>query len=375
MACEEFYERRGSYTGSGDRCSRPEVNGSAARQVAILGMSTIVCGILNLSITGASIKTRGPHFALAINTFFPILRVSTQAVAVGLGGKTGIVLMQCSQLFAIIGGPAGYLLTLNTSIAELVEPAQRTASFGRLQGSAMFGTAVGFLLGGIVGEATTIRRPFEITAGLLIICFVYCLLFVPYIDPKTMGGADKNSKLIKKSSSLLRVLGPQTLRLQDGRTQRYYGLSLLAFGGFVAGLAIGYAPILTQLYSITVLDFTPTMNSTFMFMTFSVRGLYLMFIFPQIIKRGRKWFAKSNASIRPGPALEETIPTQPRDLGPIEAFPEAEVTEPASSLKPVHEDEGAGFDLFFLRWSMLGDAVVTGCIGFASQPWHIFFGR
>lgn len=375
MACEEFYERNEPYTGYGDRCSRPEIDGSAARQVAILGMSTIVCGILNLSITGAFIKKRGPHFALAINTFFPILRVSTQAVAVGIGGKTGIILMQCSQLFAIIGGPAGYLLTLNTSIAELVEAAKRTAAFGRLQGSSMFGTALGFLLGGIVGEATIIRRPFEITAGLLAICFVYCILFVPYIDPKTMGGADKNDTKSKKGSSLLHVLGPQTLRLQDGKTVRYYGLTLLAFGGFVAGLAIGYAPLLTQLYSITVLHFTPTMNSAFMFMTFSVRGIYLMFVFPQIIKRGRKWFARTNESVQQGPVLEEAIPTRPQDLGPIEAFPEAEATEPANPPKPVDEDAGAGFDLFFLRWSMLGDAIVTGCIGFANQPWHIFFGR
>lgn len=374
MACEDFYEHAEPYTGDRDRCSRPEIDASIARQVMILGMSTICCGILNLSITGASIKNRGPRFALLVNTFFPVLRVIMQAVAVGIGSRTGIILMQTSQLFGIVGGPAGYLLTLNTAIAELVESAKRTASFGKLQGAAMFGTAIGFLLGGIVGELTIIRRPFEITAVLLSCCFVYCFVFVPYIDPKTMGGSDGKKKS-SKSSSVLHVLGPQTLRLQDGRTTRYYGLPLLAVGTFVAVLAVGYAPSLTQMYSIMKLEFVPTMNSAFMFMTFTVRGVYLMFVFPQIIKWGRRWFAKSEAAAQSGPVLTETIPTEPRDLGLLEALPEAETIETANPPNPVDEDAGAAFDLFFLRWSMLGDAIVTGCIGFAALPWHIFLGK
>ncbi|KAK9793573.1 putative Major facilitator superfamily (MFS) profile domain-containing protein [Seiridium cardinale] len=373
MACEEYYKHAEPYTGAGDRCSKPAIDAATTRQMMILGMSTIVCGILNLTITGMLIKSRGPHFALVVNTFFPVLRVSMQAVGVGVGAKTGIILMQCSQVLAIVGGPAGYLLTLNTSVAELVEASKRTASFGKLQGAAMFGTALGFLLGGIVGEATIIRRPFEITAGLLALCCLYCWFFVPYIDPKTMGGADKKDSKSKKSSSFLGVLGPQTLRLQDGRTVRYYGLSLLAFGGFVAGLAIGYAPVLTQMYSITVLSFTPTLNSAFMFMSFTVRGIYLMFVFPYIIKWGRRWFARSKeAADRGGATLIGTTPTEARDLGPIEALPEAEAAEPAGIPRPVDEDAGAAFDLWYLRWSMLGDALVTGCIGFASQKWHIF---
>ncbi|KAF3024817.1 hypothetical protein E8E14_009750 [Neopestalotiopsis sp. 37M] len=372
MACEDYYEHAAPYTGTGDQCSRPEIDASTARQVMILGMSTILCGILNLNVTGASIKNRGPRFALLVNTFFPVLRVTMQAVAVGIGSRTGIILMQCSQLFGIVGGPAGYLLTLNTSIAELVDPNQRTTAFGRLQGAAMFGTALGFLLGGIVGEATIIRRPFEITAVLLSVSLVYCAVFVPYIDPKTMGGADSKKGASAKSSSVFHVLAPQTLRLPDGRTTRYYGLPLLAAGTFVAVLAVGYAPPLVQMYSITKLNFTPTMNSAFMFMSFTVRGVYLMFIFPEIIKWGRRWFAKSEEAVQEGPALTENLPTEPRDLGPIEALPEAETLEPTNPPKPADEDAGAAFDLFFLRWSMLGDAIVTGCIGFSTMPWHLF---
>ncbi|KAH8203715.1 hypothetical protein TruAng_002128 [Truncatella angustata] len=370
MACETFYGRGEPFIGDGDRCSRQEVDASTARQMMILGLSTIFCGILNLTVTGTVIRKRGPYFALAINTFFPILRVSLQATAIGIGGETGIILMQCSQVFGIIGGPAGYLLTLNTALAELVEPAKRTAAFGKLQGASMFGTALGFLLGGIVAEVTVIRRPFEIAAGLMTLCFIYCICFIPYVDPQTMGGDNKKGS--KKHPSFLQSLGPQTLRLQDGRSIKYYGLTLLASGGFVAGLAIGYAPVLTQLYSVTVLHFSPSDNSAFMFMTFTVRGAFLMFIFPQIIKYGRRWYAKSEAAAQTGPTLVETIPTTARDLGPFEAAPETEPTEPLNPPKPVDEDAGAGFDLFYLRWSMLGDVIVTGCIGFAHQPWHIF---
>lgn len=96
MACEDFYTHSPPYSGIGDACSRLEIDAATARQVMILGMSTVVCGILNLTITGMQIKQRGPYFALAINTFCPIMRVSMQAVAVGIGAKTGIIMMQCS---------------------------------------------------------------------------------------------------------------------------------------------------------------------------------------------------------------------------------------------------------------------------------------
>ena len=43
---------------------------------------------------------------------------------------------------------------------ETVAAKDRTAVFGRLQGSIMLGTAFGFLLGGVLGDLFGIRRPF-----------------------------------------------------------------------------------------------------------------------------------------------------------------------------------------------------------------------
>ncbi|KAI0131793.1 hypothetical protein BJ170DRAFT_220909 [Xylariales sp. AK1849] len=371
MECEDFYDHSPPYGGTADRCSRPEIDAGIAVQMTILGLSAIVCGVFNLLLTGMQIKRWGPHFSLVVNTFFPILRVTMQAVGVGIGARTGIILVQSSQVLSIVGGPAGYLLVLNTSIAEVVEPVARTGAFGKLQGSAMFGTALGYLLGGIVGEVSIIRRPFEVTAVLLTISCIYVFFFTPYIDPKTLGGTNtKTDPPSKKSSLFLGVLAPRVLRLQDGRLLTFYGAPLLALGTFVAGLAIGYAPILTQMYAITTLHFSPTGNSGFMFVTASVRGLFLMFAFPRIIARGRKWFASVEDAKQPEPTLVERIPTRPTDLDPIIGTLAEE--EPVNPPAPVDEDTGAAFDLWFLRWSLVGDAAVTGCIGFATQSWHIY---
>ncbi|KAH8651008.1 hypothetical protein BX600DRAFT_483561 [Xylariales sp. PMI_506] len=372
MACEDFYDHEPPYTGTGNRCDRREIDAATARQMMYLGMSAIVCGVANLLLTGRQIKSGGPKYALCMNTFFPILRVSAQVIAMLIGSRTGIILMQASQILSVVGGPAGYLMVLNTSIAELVEPTKRTGAFGRLQGVSMFGVAIGYLLGGIIGEAASIERPFEVTGVILAVSYVYCVFCTPYIDPKTMGGSDaKNSSAKKKkaASSPLTALAPQTLRLRDGRIVKSYALPLLALGSFVGGLAVGYAPVLTQMYAATEIGFTPTQNSAYMFMTASIRGVFLMFVFPKIITMGRKWLAPAR-NVKPDPALENSLPTQPVDFEPVDVAP-AEA-EPVKTPAPVEEDAGAAFDLSFYRFSMLGDAFITGCIGLTSQPWHIY---
>jgi hypothetical protein len=51
--------------------------------------------------------------------------------------------MQSTQLITILGGGAGYLLSVNSYMAEVVEPEERTAAFGVLAGIAMLGVANG----------------------------------------------------------------------------------------------------------------------------------------------------------------------------------------------------------------------------------------
>jgi hypothetical protein len=51
--------------------------------------------------------------------------------------------MQSTQLVTILGGGAGYLLSANSYMAEVVEPEERTAAFGVLAGIAMLGMANG----------------------------------------------------------------------------------------------------------------------------------------------------------------------------------------------------------------------------------------
>lgn len=80
-----------------------------------------------------------------IQTFVPALRVLAQILGVIAGKRTGILIIQATQLVTIIGGPAGYILITNIFVSELVEPARRTVVFGKLQGSIMLGQSIGYL--------------------------------------------------------------------------------------------------------------------------------------------------------------------------------------------------------------------------------------
>lgn len=106
MTCEAFYTHHPPSTA---RCARREIDAATATQVSILGMTTSLCGILNLFICGALIKRWGTRWALVSQTSLLAVRVSFQIAAVSVGGRKGIYLMQGTQFVGIFGGPRGYM--------------------------------------------------------------------------------------------------------------------------------------------------------------------------------------------------------------------------------------------------------------------------
>ena len=198
MECDVYYSNHPPYTGTGDRCSLNEIAAGTATQFSILGMSTTFCGTWNLFVSGWTVKRWGPRFALVLQTFIPAIRVATQILGVIAGGKSGIIIIQCTQLITIFGGPAGYILVVNTIAGELVEPMQRTAVFGRLQGCIMLGQSIGYLLGGMVGDRFGIQMPFQVAFFLFCLSSLYVGLFLPYISPDSLSDGKKDTK--RKSS-------------------------------------------------------------------------------------------------------------------------------------------------------------------------------
>jgi MFS family permease len=229
-----------------DRCSIHAIETSTALSVSLLGASTTVFGLLNLFLTGSLIKRIGVKPTLLIQVFFPALRLLVQNVGVEVWGNAGIIIIQCSQIVSIFGGPSGYLLVLNTFITEVVEYEGRTAALGRLTGSMMFGSALGFLLGGVVAEAFGIKAPFRLTCMLFLSACAYVVFFLPHIPPAEAKVVDTGSISGKKKRRIftnlfspLAVFAPQKFIGRDGVVQTEYGAFLLAWGVFLGILATG----------------------------------------------------------------------------------------------------------------------------------------
>jgi MFS family permease len=218
-----------------------------------------VFGLLNLFLTGSLIKRIGVKPTLLIQVFFPAVRLVVQNVGVEVWGSAGIVIIQCSQIVSIVGGPSGYLLVLNTFITEVVEHEGRTAALGRLTGSMMFGSALGFLLGGIVAEVFGIKAPFRLTLMLFLISCAFVFVFLPHIPPAAVAEAkagdtdtdSMDSKRKKKRQSKkpnrfvtmffgpMAVFAPRKFIGRDGVVRTEYGAFLLAWGVFLGILATG----------------------------------------------------------------------------------------------------------------------------------------
>ncbi|PHH88029.1 hypothetical protein CDD83_8078 [Cordyceps sp. RAO-2017] len=365
--CDEFYASHPPpRLDGGDRCSRDEVAAGTARQYSFLSMSTTLCGTLNLFVAGSMVKRLGPRAALMAQTFVPAVRVATQILGVVAGRRTGMAIIQATQLITILGGPAGYILVVNIFAGEVVEPLRRTAVFGKLQGSIMLGQGIGYLIGGIIGDAIDVRAPFDVAFVSFVLAGVYARCALPYIAPEAAAGL-KDERCRRRHRQGLsgflapqRILAPQRLRLADGRRAAHYGVVFLCCGIFVGVLAGVYARFLLHLYATAAFDFNQAANGWLMWGFAVMRSLFLILVFPRVIARGRAWVSAS----APAPARRRPGADAPgyfdAAVGDAEPVPDPAVRE------------GYLFDLVFLRWSLVVDGALTAGAAFATRPWHIY---
>ena len=365
MTCEAYYRTHAEPPSGSRRCSVPAVEAGAARAISLLGVSTTFFGVANLFITGWGIKRFGVKATLALQAFWPAARLMVQSIGVSVGAGNGIIIVQCSQIITIIGGPNGYMLALNTFVAEVTEHKERTGSLGRMQGCNMFGSAIGFLLGGVLAEVFKLITPFEVALGLFLTSTCYILLCLPYIPPK---------KQEVKAAGPSRLLGPlQTIMpkkwvLQDGHVQRQYGAIILSAGIFLAVLATGYIPTMLVMYAHDIFDFGSKSGSYMASSHLFLRGVFLVFVFPRLIKLGRSWTEKRTRLDASRMTSGTATPSERAQLAnAMQDEQDQDIIPP----KPA-EEETFEFDLIYTRFSLLVDGVLTLGATFVSKGWHMY---
>lgn len=361
-------QTHGSKPVDGDRCSIHSIESSTALSISLLGASTTVFGLANLFLTGSLIKRIGVKPTLLIQVFFPALRLLVQNIGVEVWGTIGIIIIQCSQILTIIGGPSGYLLVLNTYITEVVGYEGRTAALGRLTGAMMYGSAAGFLLGGVVADAFGINFPFRLTLILFLSSCAYVAAFLPYIPPAEAKATDPNAREKSKKRVIDRVLGPlavfapRKFLLKDGTIKTELGSFLLAWGVFLGILATGYLPTLLQLYATDMFSFGTKANGWLIFMYSMLRGTFLTFVFPKLIAIGRRWNAMREKKARESQNQAEG---ERRPLLVASNGEAAEISKPRAQ-------QTFTFDLTYTRFSLIADGLLTLLCSFVRQGWQMY---
>ena len=375
MTCEAYYTNHPLPAPGGDRCSNHRIEADTAKAVSLLGASTTFFGVINLFITGWTIKKLGVKSALIIQVFWPAVRLAVQNIGVQTGAGMGILIIQCSQIITIIGGPAGYLLTLNSYITEIVDHEARTGVLGQLSGCAMFGTSLGYLAGGLLSDIFGIIAPFRVTLVLFLTSCCYVLLVLPWIPPNPETEKKKASKSIWKFLGPLKMFVPQKWVLRDGKTYKEWGTLLLGSGVFFGVLATSYVPVLLQMYSTDVLGFGTTENGYLISLNSLIRGIFLTLAFPKIIKAGRTWLdrrngRKSGTNTPRTPDSEATL-TEPDQEIAVEAMESEE--EPRETPRSKDDErETFHFDLMFTKYSLIADGLITGIATFVTKGWQMY---
>ncbi|KAJ7240135.1 hypothetical protein B0H12DRAFT_57410 [Mycena haematopus] len=389
--CQEYYDdpAHPPYQGSGDACAVPAIESHTAKDIAVMITLTTFSGTLNLIVTTWEIKNWGLRRAIINQTFWPALRNLTQIYATLVGGRLGITIMQSTQLITILGGGAGYLLSVNSYMAEVVEPDERTAAFGVLAGTAMLGVANGYICGGLSNDYIGLSAPFEITFCLLVGSTLFTALCLPYIPP---GGfptaAPEQQQQSKKDNEAtvfaflhcLRIFLPA--KYADGKGT-FWGLPLLGFGAFWSVMATAYVPLMLQLTATNQYGFKPGDNGFLMSSNALSRAAFLTLAFPRLIAWGRKWLLARRTSAVSGPTLVALppagVPVAERQAGPPTLEPHAVASNegltperPPTNLRQTNNMRSSAFDLEFLRYSMVLDALLVVPLVLHDNQLHIW---
>tara|TARA_R110002003_G_scaffold120_7_gene10659 strand:+ start:384 stop:1985 length:1602 start_codon:yes stop_codon:yes gene_type:complete len=374
MTCDAYYETHTLDPDAIDRCAKREIEAGAARAFALLAASTTIFGLVNLPIAGWTIKCLGVKRALIIQVFWPAVRVFCQTIGVMKGSRIGIAIIQSSQIITIIGGPMGYVLCLNSFVADVVGHEARTGALGRLQGCMYIGGATGFLIGGVVGEALDILAPFHIALVMFLSCCIFVAVTLPATAPLEVKdeARPKSALGITRFFGPLRIFTPQQWVLADGRTATQYGALTLGVGVFLGILATGYIAVLLQQYATLEFNFGTRANGYLIFLYSSLRGTFLSLVFPRIIARGRRWLQPRDEKAQAISQEEEPL-IQNETISPSVI----ETTEPMESEESVNpppsdEQETFAFDLFYARFSVLLDAILTGAAIFVTRGWQMY---
>lgn len=351
----------------GDKCAIRAIDSSTALSMSLLGASTTIFGVANLFLTGTLIKRIGLKRTLMVQISFAAVRLFIQNVAIELGEDAGILLFQCSQMVSVLGGPSGYVLVLNNYITEVVDYEARTAALGILQGCMMFGSATGFLVGGIASDVIGIKAPFRMTFLLFISSCAYVAFFLPAIVPEKSEKLQMQSKT--KRSGLSRVFGPLAVFSpkkfvgKDNVIRTEYGCFLLAVGVFLGINATGYIPTLLQLYATDEFGFRAKENGYLIFMYSLLRGLFLTLAFPRLIKLGRSWTTKR----------EEKAQAANKETGESERLLSARNSVVSSySEGGTKKEQRFEFDLQYARFSLILDGLLTLLCSFVREGWQMY---
>ena len=393
MTCDEYYRHHDlppvGTPAYDNRCHIHAIEASTARAVALLGASTTFFGVANLFVIGWAIKVFGIKPSLLITITWPAVRLLVQSVGVMTGAGTGILITQLSQVTTIVGGPVGYMLALTSYATEIVRPSERTATLGRLSGVAMAGSALGFFAGGQLEEIFSDIVPFQTGFVLFCITSLYTYFFLPSI-PISDETEKKANKSLSSFFDPLKMFTPVRWVLPDGKVQREYGVLLLGIGAFLAVFATGYIITLLQMYATDVFDYSRSDVSNLIAFNFTVRACFLTFAFPKIISTGRRWLDKGKddgETAVPDTIAErdghttQAMTTQPEQLsGKALPVGDARAEEVGSPLKRTttgnstiaEQNQSYAFDLFYARYSLILDGVLTGLATFTTKSWHMY---
>lgn len=176
---------------------------------------------------------------------------------------------------------------------------------------------------------------------------------------------------ISKFFGPLKMFTPQKWVLRSGKIQREYGTLLLGIGVFLGVLATGYQSVLLQMYATDVFGFGTTKNGYLISLNTFVRGLFLTLVFPRIIAAGRVRLDSKDSKTEP--SKDSAIPDLPHEANDFAAVePLDNEEEPIEPPKQSDERETFAFDLLYVRYSLLADAILTGAASFVGQGWQMY---
>ncbi|EJU02344.1 MFS general substrate transporter [Dacryopinax primogenitus] len=302
------------HTPTEEMCEIPSVVTAYTIAVTVMGIVDAISSMISFGLVNLFVKKYGRKPVFVTLTSVACTAFSCFILALNVHGTLALVLAGLAIVLAAFASVGAIVLVGRMYIVDTTSPQERTSGLSFLGAAATLGLTPSFVLGGYITEHWKhVTAVYWVTLALQVCVLLYEVFFLPesYVlaerreaieemqhvmdsDLADDGKSGLVHSLKQAVRPILSILEPLLVLIPiiPGQNQRDCSLLIAGFASFLWFAGSHYLGLAVMMRLINEFHSPPDQNGLGISLLMGGKGLFLVFVFPSVIRYGRKLYAR-----------------------------------------------------------------------------------